>query len=656
MKKVININFQGRVVPIEETAYELLKQYIESLRKYFAFEEGRDEIINDIEGRIAELFSERLKNGANCITDADVNTVIAGMGRPEDFDPQEPEAATAGPRDAGTHTTSTSWTTGNVPGRGSLYRNADDKIVGGVCSGLANYLKIDPVIMRILFVVFFGLLFWVYILLWIIVPSKSISSSVTKRLYRNPDQKVLGGVCGGLAAYFNMEAWIPRLIFALPFIFAILYGGFSPFWNWDFGFVSNMVSGSFGGSMFMIYIVLWIAVPVANTAAEKLEMRGQKVDLDSIRQAINKDLQNVKARTEKWGTELKESAENLGQRASEQARAFTAQTGPAIRRSSNGLGHAIGVIIKAFLIFIFAIVAITLFGVLIGLLFGGIALAPLKDFVLEGSFQNSLVWLTLFLFFGTPLIALITWGVRRIMGVRSKRHFLGFAFAALWIAGLICASVLFYKVAGNYRRVASLDEEPISITQPDSILNVTTSSPDWKKYDRLRWMGFGDDDDWGFDSINQDSIMLSTVRISMVRSNDSDYHVYRIRSSRGRNIDDATRTASTINFDVIQNDSNILLPKGFFITKQSKFRNQRVWMVIEIPVGKKISFSKNISGYNWFTVNYNRHGFNFDDFDNDNDYHNNDFDDERETSSLYRPIPGRTYLMKEDGRPERVND
>ena len=65
MKKVININFQGRVIPIEETAYELLKQYIESLRIYFAKEEGRDEIINDIEGRIAELFSERLKGTSN---------------------------------------------------------------------------------------------------------------------------------------------------------------------------------------------------------------------------------------------------------------------------------------------------------------------------------------------------------------------------------------------------------------------------------------------------------------------------------------------------------------------------------------------------------------------------------------------------------------
>ena len=86
MKKVININFQGTIVPIEESSYELLKQYIESLRRHFANEEGKDEIINDIESRISELFQERLKGGSTCITDDDVNAIIKNMGRPEDFD------------------------------------------------------------------------------------------------------------------------------------------------------------------------------------------------------------------------------------------------------------------------------------------------------------------------------------------------------------------------------------------------------------------------------------------------------------------------------------------------------------------------------------------------------------------------------------------
>src|ERR1700738_4041171 len=89
MKKIININFHSRVVPIEETAYEILQQYIDSLRRYFANEEGRDEIISDIENRFAELFSETLKKGATCITDADVNAIIASMGRPEEFEGED---------------------------------------------------------------------------------------------------------------------------------------------------------------------------------------------------------------------------------------------------------------------------------------------------------------------------------------------------------------------------------------------------------------------------------------------------------------------------------------------------------------------------------------------------------------------------------------
>src|SRR5204863_5313364 len=96
MKKIININFQGRVIPIEESAYDTLKQYVDSLRKYFANEEGRDEIINDIESRIAELFSERLKRGTACITDDDINAVISSMGRPQDFEEQTGSAAEPG--------------------------------------------------------------------------------------------------------------------------------------------------------------------------------------------------------------------------------------------------------------------------------------------------------------------------------------------------------------------------------------------------------------------------------------------------------------------------------------------------------------------------------------------------------------------------------
>ena len=86
MKKIININLSGRVIPIEDSAYEKLQAYVESLRRYFSHEEGRDEIINDIESRIAELMSDKVRKGAACVTEADVEEIIAIMGRPEDFD------------------------------------------------------------------------------------------------------------------------------------------------------------------------------------------------------------------------------------------------------------------------------------------------------------------------------------------------------------------------------------------------------------------------------------------------------------------------------------------------------------------------------------------------------------------------------------------
>jgi phage shock protein PspC (stress-responsive transcriptional regulator) len=640
MKKVININFQGRIIPIEETAYELLKQYIESLRIYFANEEGRDEIINDIEGRIAELFSERLKNGITCITDDDVNTVIAGMGRPEDFEAEEGETSSTSSR---TVPPVQSQTFQGRTGRGRLYRNADDKVLAGVCSGLANYMGIDPVIMRIIFVLFIGVLFWVYIVLWIIVPSKSVEANITKRLYRSADQKIIGGVAGGIAAYLNIDVWIPRLIFLLPFFFAIISGTIfhSFMWDWDFGFMPRVISGSFGGTLFLTYIILWIAVPVAHTASEKLEMRGERVDLNSIATTVKGDLQQFRDKAEKWGDEVKETAKNIGHQASSHAKTFSSEAAYAARRTGNGLGHAIGVLFKAFFIFILTIVSIVLFSVFIALLFGGVALAPLKDFILENKFQNLLAWTTLFLFFMIPMLALITWGVRRIMGVRSKRHYLGFTFAGLWILGLLCGIILLMSIARNFRYSTRLHELEVSTIGNAQGINIIVEKGDWKRRTG-NFFGMDVHGDWPVYSVGDDSVLLNTVGIDMEKSQDSSYHIYVVRESRGSSNQRANASAQKIEFTPQIADSLITLPAGFFISKEDKFRNQRVLLVFEIPVGKKIRFDKSISAYKWFSVRHNRNGFEVDD------------DNWDEWSFSRRPEPGNEYMMNPDGKPVKI--
>ncbi|MGB8192042.1 MAG: PspC domain-containing protein [Chitinophagaceae bacterium] len=650
MKKVININFQGRVIPIEETAYDILQQYIDSLRKYFANEEGRDEIINDIEGRIAELFSERLKKGTTCITDEDVNAVIASMGRPSDFEQAEAEGTGPTTASASTGSTGTSSQQQSEPsyayvprGRGRLYRNADDKLIAGVCSGLANYLGIDPVVMRILFVVFIGALFWVYIILWIIVPSQSAQSNITKRLYRSTDDKVIGGVCGGLAAYFNISTWIPRLIFALPLIIGIISGPFN-FWlnDWEFWWGPKVVTGSFGFTLFVTYIILWISVPVAVTAAEKLEMRGERVDLNSIRDTVKEDLESFKSKAQNFGAEVKqtaqqfgEKAKTFGQTAGTQAKTYATEAAPMVRRTGSNLGHVIGILFKAFFLFIAGIIAISLFGVLMGLLFGGFVIFPFKDFVLEGFWQNTLAWLALILFLGVPIVGLITWLIRRIIGVRSRNNYLSYVFGSLWTIGLISAIILAGMFSRNFKTGSEKQEEVTGITQPGRgklYVDVATSNV---RYYGGDWYGI-EWNDMPFYGVNQDTLMLNTIRVHVVKSRDSFYHVHKVNFSRGHNPEAALSLAERIRFDITQQDSTLILPKGFPISRSDKFRNQRVLVVIAVPEGKKIQLDESIYSYEWFTVNFNRRrGWNVD---------NDDYWDDN-----YRWEANVEYIMTKDG-------
>src|SRR5215213_8800943 len=216
MKKIININLAGRVIPIEDSAYESLQQYIESLRRYFAHEEGRDEIINDIESRIAELMNDKVRKGAAAVTDEDIAEIINSMGRVEDFEAADAEAKTTVSSEQASENYAGAETQTRTRRKGRLYRDSSDKLLGGVCSGIANYMNVDPAIARLLFAIItfggFGMGILIYIILWIILPIRDLDTYVGKRLFRNPDDRIISGVAGGLAAYFNKPSWVFRLI------------------------------------------------------------------------------------------------------------------------------------------------------------------------------------------------------------------------------------------------------------------------------------------------------------------------------------------------------------------------------------------------------------------------------------------------------------
>jgi phage shock protein PspC (stress-responsive transcriptional regulator) len=612
MKKVININFQGRVIPIEETAFETLKQYSDSLRVYFANEEGRDEIINDIENRIAELFEDKIKKGSVCITDADVDTIITSMGRPADFDEMGAGEMGGSTSNAGSQSYAAAE---EIKEPRRLSRSSNDKILGGVAAGLAYYLRIDPAVMRILFAIVtfggFGAGFLLYIILWIVLPARDLDTNkvLRKRLYRNPDEKVIGGVASGIAAYFNIDVWIPRVVFALPFILGALSSIFDNHW-WGPG--PLIFSGGFGGTLFMAYIILWIVLPVASTAAEKLEMRGEKVDLESIKNTVREELSSVKERAGKAGAEFSEKAKAWGQEVSgvaqEKGRAFAAEAAPIARKTGTGIGHAIGVLFKAFFLFIAGIIVFALFMALVGVLIAMVGAVPFTGFFLEGTWQNFLAWATLLLFVAVPLIALVVWLIRRLMRVKSQKSYLGYVFGSLWTLGWVAVILFISSVSRDFRNQTPLTEE-VTIAQPaNGTLKVVAQGNKIRYYDRSWWWNDDNDEDVFFLNSNEDSMFLNTVRVKVVKSEDSLFHVHIIKMSRGYSPTKAEAKAKNISFSVKQLDSTLVLPKGFTIGRDDKYRAQRVMVIIEVPNGKKVVLDRSLDTYDWFDVSYNRRG------------------------------------------------
>jgi phage shock protein PspC (stress-responsive transcriptional regulator) len=170
MEKTININLAGTLFQIEDEAYRILRDYLQAINHRFKNVQGGYETVEDIESRIAEIFQTQKGLGA-AISKGNVEEMISIIGKPEDFDINEAEPEPAL----------------NTSQRRRMYRNPDDSIVSGVCGGIGAYLNTDPVLFRILFVLFalfFGSGFLLYIVLWIALPYAHTETQ-KKEMYGN---------------------------------------------------------------------------------------------------------------------------------------------------------------------------------------------------------------------------------------------------------------------------------------------------------------------------------------------------------------------------------------------------------------------------------------------------------------------------------------
>jgi len=257
MNKTININIAGTVFNVDEDAYDLLNKYLESIKLYFSKIDKDGEIISDIESRIAENFLSKLSNKNKSISLSDVKNIIKIMGTLDDFkeiyDDENKEEETF---------------SSNGKDSKKLHRNISDKVIAGVASGISNYFQVDPIIIRIIFLASLfagGFGFFAYIICWIGIPAKDGSEPIiTRRYYRDMDDKVIGGVAMGIAKYFSVDVSIIRILF----IVSIFFGGFG----------------------LIVYFILWFITPEAKTVGEKMSMTGYAVTLENVEKFIKEKI------------------------------------------------------------------------------------------------------------------------------------------------------------------------------------------------------------------------------------------------------------------------------------------------------------------------------------------------------------------------------
>lgn len=197
MTQTISINLGGLLFHIDDEAFRLLDNYLKAIEQQFTGEAEKKEIIADIEARIAELLIERIDRKKDLVTQNEVSAIMNIMGEPHNFiDDDEPE----------------------------------------------------PKKRR----------------------ERARREQTSKRMYRDVDERLIGGVCSGLGAYFRIDPWIFRVLF-IVFTFFFLSG-------------------------FIIYLILWITIPEAITTAQKLEMHGRPIDIENIKNKVKEEFNNVKNR------------------------------------------------------------------------------------------------------------------------------------------------------------------------------------------------------------------------------------------------------------------------------------------------------------------------------------------------------------------------
>ncbi len=568
MKKNISINLQGIIFHIEEDGYDVLARYLAEVKAHFAGTEGRAEIVADIEGRIAEIFAARLSPSQQVITLTDVEQMMAKMGRVSDFadadEAEETAQANATGRAASAAGTGPRFVPPTEPDGTPrrLYRDMAHRKIAGVAAGVAQYFRLNPLWVRIGFVVLALLLpsidnfgfdgvahgrlhlgswgFLAYVLLWIVLPKRydaptPIAGSPLdgalgngKRLFRDTDAGKVGGVAAGLAHYLQVDVVIVRVLMLLG-LFAV-------------------------GSTFVIYLILWVVVPEASTLSDKLQMRGDAVTLaslsDQFQASANQEPGANSGRS--IGTYLESAA-----RGAQPAVSFV---GSVIRWFVGGILIVMGV---SLLFTVGAVLAAAL-----GIVPADSVIHMGTDMQSDSVLRNVPLWGVWagFLALGIPSLALALLGLRLILRRSALSRTAGLSLLGLWILGLMGSAFAAARLTREFKEHGSISITKTLAPVPGrGIVLALREQPDYLENVRFR--------------------------LAPADSNAAPFAEQEFEA-QGRNQALARETAAnTVTYTIAQTDSTLTLDEGLTLKSGAAYRGQELAVTLHLPLGKTYSLS-----------------------------------------------------------------
>jgi phage shock protein PspC (stress-responsive transcriptional regulator) len=544
MKKTINITIQGVVFHIEEDGYEKLKGYLASIERYFASFEDSDEIVADIESRIAEKFLVVLrKDDKQAISLADVDTLIASMGSVADFEAiadDEDLKTSASPQ----NNTQTTENKAFEPNERQFVRDGRRKVLSGVCAGLAHYLNMDPVWIRVgACLLVFGIPFMssfnspftamgiiTYFIFSIIVPiDYNLEEDKTvRKLFRDTSKKVIGGVASGLAKYMDWDVTSVRI-----------------------AFICLIPVAAFG---LVAYLVLWASTPEAKSLTDDMQMQGRPITLENIEYHIKA----LKADTTQ--------PQHLNENPLTRLVMFPFRILGGVFEN---LKPAFGGLAGAGSVFIGILISITTVTACFALLMAMAALlgiisrdAPVYfgNNIPVGYFANDLkpaAVICAFLALFIPFLALTIAGVSLIARRNLFTSKLGQGLLFAWVFGVFGSFTTLIPVVREFKEVAFV-EKTEKLT-PTSMLS------------------FDIDGSWRRNNYRK-------AQITLVGHDSSSVLLYKELSAKGKTEEVARKNAEEISYTVtLSRDSVHILPRNYYLPENARFRDQHTNITLRIP-------------------------------------------------------------------------